>query len=181
MAGVGIPVSERRRERGDSLAFVIVWPLLVVATVVLVAQALIVSTARAEAESAASAGLRAAWRHSAAVHPSTDDGAAMADAAKDAAAAVAGSVTGWRWWQPGTAAVHSDWCADPAAQPAAERHGWVRVIVTGEVIAPLNALWPDHSSTVFAVAAGPAVLTGRPDPSTLPHNPESVPVDLPAC
>lgn len=168
-------------ERGDSLAFVVVWPLLVVAAVVLVAQALIVSNARAQAESAASAGLRAAWRHSAVVHPGADQGSAMAEAALDAAAAVAGSSSGWRWWRPGAATVHSDWCSGPGSQPAAQRHGWVRVVVTGEVVAPLDALWPEHSSRVSAAAAGPAVLSGRPDPSTLPHNPATVPADLAAC
>ena len=175
------PGRRRCRERGDSLAFVIVWPLLVVAAVVLVAQALIVSNARAQAELAASAGLRAAWRHSAAVHPGDDQGSAMAEAALNAAAVAASSTSGWRWWQPDATTVHSDWCSDPGSQPASQHHGWVRVVVTGEVIAPLDALWPEHSSRVSAAATGPAVLFGRPDPSTVPNNPAAVPAELAAC
>ena len=161
----GRSVRRCRDDRGDALAVVVVWPVLLVATVVLCAHAFVVAGARSEAEVAASEGLRAAWQQSAIAHPTQDQGSAMARAAEDAAANVAGQGAGWRWWQPDSAAVRSDWCAPPGEQPAPDRAGWIRVLVTGEVVGPLAALWPDRLDRVYAAAEGPAVLTGGPGPA----------------
>ncbi len=159
------PGRQRRDDRGEATAIVVVWPVLLVATVVLCAHAFIVTNARSEAEVAASEGLRAAWQQSAIAHPTQDQGSAMARAAEDAAARVAGQAAGWRWWQPDSAAVHSDWCAAPSEQPAPDRPGWIRVLVTGKVVGPLAALWPGRLDRVYAAAEGPAVLSGEPDPA----------------
>ncbi|MDE0222143.1 MAG: hypothetical protein OXJ90_22950 [Spirochaetaceae bacterium] len=99
----------------------------------LIMHAFIASVARAEAELAVSEGLRAAWRSTAAVHPSAAPGPGsepggiqlMADAARNAVARVAGNNEGWRWWTPAspehctsarggdceTVRVYSNWCA----------------------------------------------------------------------
>ena len=181
MAGAIGPRNGCRRrcqgDRGEALAIVIVWPVLLVATVVLTAHAFIVANARAEAEVAVSEGLRTAWRQTAAAHPADDQGFAMARAARDAAALAAGQGAGWRWWQPDAAGVHSDWCAAPGAQPAPGQPGWIRVTVAGEVFGPLGALWPDRLDRVYAAAAGPAVLAGRPKAD----DPPTAPPDLSAC
>ena len=167
----------RRSNRGDAMAIVVVWPVLLVATVVLTAHAFIVANARAEAEVAASEALRAAWHHTAMAHPDHDGGLAMARAARDAAQGAAG----WRWWQPDAAGVYSDWCAGAGARPAPGRAGWVRVVVVGEVFGPLGALWPDRLDGVFAAAEGPAVLTGRPEPAAEPGLLPAAPTHLPVC
>ena len=54
-----------RDDRGDTLALLILWPALVVAILVLLVHAFIVTNAQAEAEVAASSGLKAAWRSAA--------------------------------------------------------------------------------------------------------------------
>ena len=82
--------------------------------------AFIVTNARAEAEVAASQGLRSVWRAAADSdfltdpidssmgytgtdpHPAVLD---MAEAAKDAVARAAATEGGWRWWTPGVAEV----------------------------------------------------------------------------
>ena len=186
-----------RGEAGDTLAFLVIWPTLLVAILVLLVHAFIVSNARAEAEVAASAGLRAAW-HSAADAdflnaPGTPDvyvGEAphpavrrMSEDVKDAVARVAAEEDGWRWWTPGIAEVYSDWCADPAAgdrpsDPADP--GWVRVVVSGDVFGPVAALWPDRLARVHAVATGPAVLNVSPQQIER-WDASGVPVYLPPC
>ncbi len=170
-----------RDDRGEALAIVVVWPVLLVATVVLAAHALIVTNARSGAEVAASEGLRAAWQQSGIAHPAGDRGFLMGRAAEDAAARAAGQGAGWRWWQPGSAEVRSDWCAAPGEQPEPSRPGWVRVLVTGEVIGPLAALWPDRLDRVYATAEGPAVLTGRPDPAASPGSQPAAASPLVVC
>ena len=183
-------------ERGEVLPFLILWPALIVLMLVLVAQAFIVTGARAHAEAAASAGLRAAWH---AVGASglayAADGTAhtgpeppprtaeMAKATDDAVARTAAAGDGWRWWTPGAATVRSDWChSGPSAhlRPTPGEHGWLRVEVTGEVFGPFSALWPGRLDRVHAAAAGPAVLTQNPlSAGTDPVS--TVPVELPEC
>ncbi len=179
---------------------VLLWPVLLTASLVLLVHALIVTNARAEAEYAASAGLRSAWRAAAdadfladpadptmlyqgtAPHPEV---LAMAGAAKDAVAREAATSGGWRWWDPEVAQVHSDWCAEPAPQPVQPglwrpepgETGWVRVVVSGEVFGPLAALWPDRWDRVYAAAQGPAVLA-TPDPAARDN---SIPAQLAVC
>ncbi len=51
-----------RDECGETLALLILWPMLLVSILLLLVHAFIVTNAQAEAEVAASAGLRAAWR-----------------------------------------------------------------------------------------------------------------------
>lgn len=185
-----------RGDRGDTLAFLVIWPTLLVAILVLLVHAFIVSNARAEAEVAASAGLRAAWRTAADAdflrepgsplpyrgevpHPAVRE---MAGGVRDAVARVAAEEDGWRWWTPGTAEVRSDWCAaDPAARPSDPTDpGWVRVVVSGEVPGPVAALWPDRLARVYAVATGPAVIDAGPQ-RLARWDPSSVPVSLPPC
>ena len=187
-----------RDDRGDTLALLILWPALVVAILVLLVHAFIVTNAQAEAEVAASTGLKAAWRSaanedfrssydtvaevyedslydSAAPHPKTRE---MAAAAEDAAARAAATGSGWRWWTPGAVVVQSDWCGAAADRPQFGDPGWVRVVVSGEVFGPLAALWPNRLDQVYAVATGPAVITAvqaAASPDT------QVPVDLSVC
>lgn len=149
-----------RDDSGETLAFLVVWPTLIVAILVLLVHTFIVVNAQAEAEVAASAGLRAAWRSAAAsdLRTQPDAVAGMASEAKDAAASVAGRGEGWRWWTPGATEVRSDWCDEPAGLPGPGEAGWVEVKVEGEVFGPMAALWPGRLDRVYAVAAGPAVL-----------------------
>ena len=188
-----------RDDRGEALALLILWPALVVAILVLLVHAFIVTNAQAEAEVAASSGLKAAWRSAAnedfrssydtvageykdsaykleAPHPKTRD---MAAAAEDAAARAAATGSGWRWWTPGAVEVQSDWChPDKDNRPQFGDPGWVRVVVSGEVFGPLAALWPNRLDQVYAVATGPAVITAgqaAASPDT------QVPVVLPDC
>ena len=172
-------IARRRDERGETLALLVLWPALLVAILVLLVHAFIVANAQAEAEVAASAGLRAAWRsaanedfHSAldstgnyvnapylddARHPRVFE---VADAAQDAVARAAATDGGWRWWTPGVAEVHSDWCYNMRSdRPGQGEPGWVQVVVSGEVFGPLAALWPDRLDAVYAVATGPGVIT----------------------
>lgn len=155
-------VRSRRDDSGETLAFLVLWPVLLVAILVLLVHTFIVVNAQAEAEVAASAGLRAAWRSAAAsdLRAQPEDVAAMADEAKDAAASVAGRGEGWRWWTPGATEVKSDWCHAPLSPglPSEGEAGWVQVKVEGEVFGPMAALWPGRLDRVYAVASGPAVL-----------------------
>ena len=190
----------RRDDSGETLALLVVWPALLVAILVLLVHAFIVANAQAEAEVAASAGLRAAWRSAANEDflttfdgtnylPASDPasiytGAAphpkvlvMADAAQNAVARAAATHGGWRWWTPGVAAVQSDWCAPLGPdRPKQGNPGWVRVVVSGEVFGPLAALWPDRLDQVYAAATGPAVIA-----SVQTATRQSVPVELPDC
>ena len=175
-----------RDERGETLALLVLWPALLVAVLVLLVHAFIVTNAQAEAEVAASAGLRAAWRSAAnedflsvredgtylnkpyGDDPDTSDVEVypephpavleMAAAAQDAVARAAATKAGWRWWTPNAATVYSDWCSTPGGRPGQGDSGWVRVVVSGEVFGPLAALWPDRLDRVYAAATGPAVL-----------------------
>ena len=199
----------RRDERGETLALLVVWPALITAILLMLVHAFIVANARAEAEVAASEGLRSAWRAAAhsdfagdpanpgnpytgtEPHPEV---LAMAEAAKDAVAQAAATKQGWRWWSPGAAEVHSDWCYDyrmppPPGQPRPAglvrgqyrpfegETGWMRVVVSGEVYGPLAALWPNRWDTIYAAAQGPAVLMAPADASVG----LTVPAQLPAC
>ena len=190
----------RRDERGETLALLVVWPALITAILLMLVHAFIVTNARAEAELAASQGLRSAW-HAAADADFLDDPAnpgntymdpephpdvlAMASAAGDAVARAAATEQGWRWWTPDVAEVYSDWCSDelnPALPPGERRPvdtetGWVRVVVWGEVFGPLAALWPNRWDRVYAAAQGPAVLV----PPTRAARSTVVPAELPAC
>ena len=138
-----------RGDSGETLALLVLWPVLLVAILVLLVHAFIVANAQAEAEVAASAGLRAAWRSAAnedflsaldadgnyripAVdyegeepHPRVIE---MAEAAQDAVARAAATDGGWRWWTPGVAAVQSNWCRpyslpNPNIPPGQQRPG----------------------------------------------------------
>ena len=172
--------SARIDESGQTLVILILWPTLIVAILLLLVHTFIVVNAGAEAEVAASAGLRAAWRSAAKAdflsdpdgpgrytgadpHPAT---AKMAAAAEDAVARAAATRTGWRWWTPGATRVQSDWCATGthfAERPSGrDEAGWVRVEVSGAVHGPLAALWPNRLDRVYAAAVGPAVLAAVP-------------------
>ena len=117
-------------------------------------------------------------------HP---DVLAMAEAAKDAVAGAAATEQGWRWWSPGAAELHSDWChpytpPDPDLvpgqhRPTGDQTGWVRVVVSGEVYGPLAALWPNRWDQVYASAQGPAILVA-PDRA---NRGIVVPAQLPVC
>lgn len=153
---------KRRNESGETLAFLVIWPALIVAILLLLVHTFIVVNAQAEAEVAASAGLRAAWRAAASSDftANPDEVFEMGAAAKDAAAAVAGKEQGWRWWTPGSTEVKSDWCQPLTAnRPGQRESGWVQVKVEGEVFGPMAALWPGRLDRVYAVATGPAVLS----------------------
>ena len=161
----------RPKERGDSgetLAFLVLWPAMLVTVLLMLVHAFIVTNARAEAELAASQGLRAAWRAAADADAdfATDPGApsSMAVAAGDAVARVAADEGGWRWWTPNSTEVFSDWCHpvstpdSPTDRPPRGQTGWVRVVVSGEVFGPLAALWPNRWDRISTAAQGPAVL-----------------------
>ena len=159
---------EGRSDSGETLAFLVIWPTLIVAILLLLVHTFIVVNAQAEAEVAASAGLRAAWREAAAGDFYTSDDTAtiaasdMAAAAKDAAAEVAGQEQGWRWWTPNATEVKSDWCwggTNVVRRPDLRESGWVQVKVEGEVFGPMAALWPGRLDRVYAVATGPAILS----------------------
>ena len=139
VGAVGDRIHPRRRgaqrdDNGDTLAFLVLWPALIVAVLLLLVHAFIVTNAQAEADAAASAGLRAAWRTSQnydfleAYGPDPDhpgeqiyvqyqgsephEGVhAMAAAAQDGVAQIASETSGWRWWTPGATEVQSDWCS----------------------------------------------------------------------
>ena len=193
-----------RDDRGETLALLVLWPALLVAILVLLVHAFIVANAQAEAEVAASAGLRAAWRSAAnedflttfddatgnylppsdpasdytgpAPHPKVLE---MADAAQDAVARAAATHGGWRWWTPGVAVVQSDWCAPSGPdRPGQGDPGWVRVVVSGEVFGPLAALWPDRLDRVYAAAMGPAVIASVQSSA---GGAGQVPAELPDC
>ena len=183
----------RRDESGETLALLVVWPALLTAILLMLVHAFIVTNARAEAELAASQGLRSAWRVAAESDFLTDpDNPAityigaephpevlqMAEAAKDAVARTAATEGGWRWWSPGAAGLHSDWCHPYAnGRPTGDETGWVRVVVSGEVFGPLAALWPNRWDQVYASAQGPAILVA-PDRANRGF---VVPAQLPAC
>ena len=171
-----------RNDNGETLAFLVLWPAMFVAILLLLVHTFIVVNAQAEAEIAASAALKAAWRSAAGsdfltvpvepgvevthelyietVPPPTEPHPQvleMANAAKDAAATTAGQQDGWRWWTPGATEVRSDWCG-PVPWPLQGESGWVQITVEGEVFGPMAALWPGRLDRVYAVATGPAVL-----------------------
>ena len=195
ISGSRIAAPARREERGEALALLVVWPALIVAILVMLVHVFIVTNAQAEAELAASQGLRSAWRVAAdsdflddPTNPGPDDlyGArephpevlAMADAAKDAVARAAATEGGWRWWTPGVAELHSDWCYETTPpRPAGDETGWMRIVVSGEVFGPLASLWPNRWDKVYTAAEGPAILVppGQAGPSTRP------PAELPVC
>ena len=195
-------IQGRRDESGETLALLVVWPALLTAILLMLVHAFIVTNARAEAEVAASQGLRSAWRAAAESDFLTDPAnppvdytsdephpqvLAMAEAAKDAVAGAAATEQGWRWWSPGAAELHSDWChaytpPDPDLvpgqhRPTGDQTGWVRVVVSGEVYGPLAALWPNRWDQVYASAQGPAILVA-PDRA---NRGIVVPAQLPAC
>ena len=196
-------IQGRRDESGETLALLVVWPALLTAILLMLVHAFIVTNARAEAELAASQGLRSAWRVAAESDFLTDPASSppvgytrnephpqvldMAEAAKDAVAGAAATEQGWRWWSPGAAELHSDWCypytaPDPNLvpgqhRPTGDQTGWVRVVVSGEVFGPLAALWPNRWDQVYASAQGPAILVA-PDRA---NRGIVVPAQLPAC
>lgn len=198
-----VPPRGRRDESGETLALLVVWPALITAILLMLVHAFIVTNARAEAELAASQGLRSAWRAAAGSDFLTDPNnpgvayidndphpevLAMAAAAEDAVARAAATEGGWRWWTPGAAQVHSDWCHGYAAAPPAgaapgdyrpldDETGWVRVTVSGEVFGPLAVLWPNRWDRIHTSAQGPAILA--PPDGTGPAF--AVPAGLPEC
>ena len=190
-------VRRRRDDRGETLALLVVWPALIAAILLMLVHAFIVTNAQAEAELAASQGLRTAW-HTAAdadflyvddpnnqgqvigytgadPHPEVLE---MAESAMNAVARAASTEQGWRWWTPGVAEVQSDWCAPYGNdRPVEGETGWVRVVVSGEVFGPLAALWPNRWDRVYAAAQGPALLV----PPAQAGGGLSAPAALPAC
>lgn len=139
-----------RDDGGETLAFLVLWPALIVAVLLLLVHAFIVTNAQSEADAAASAGLRAAWRASAnhdfledyvpdpadparllyVDYAATEPHAGVRDmvsAAHNAVAQAASESSGWRWWTPEATEVQSDWCSaivwnDPAmARPDGSR------------------------------------------------------------
>lgn len=180
-----------RNDNGETLAFLVLWPALFVAILLLLVHTFIVVNAQAEAEIAASAALKAAWHAADGSDFRTEEVAPgvavvntpyidtephpgvlrMSNAAKDAAATTASRQDGWRWWTPGATEVRSDWCrSDPDQRPPRGQAGWVQIRVEGEVFGPMAALWPGRLDRVYAVATGPAVLN-----STLETNDYALP------
>ena len=161
-----------RGDRGDAVAFTVLWPTMIVAVLLLGVHTFIVVNAQAEASLAASAGLRAAWRTAADSDLAgarndaarrVDEAALMGEGAADAVARVAGAEDGWRWWTGGSSATYSDWCATSQSDaPAHGEPGWVRVVVSGDVLGPLSWLLPGRMDKVYAVAEGPALLSASP-------------------
>ncbi|WP_420446144.1 hypothetical protein [Candidatus Poriferisodalis sp.] len=191
-----------RDDSGETLALLILWPAIIMAILVMLVHAFIVSNARAEAETAASEGLRTAWRYTADADflADSDDPAEpylgipthpevleMVEQVKDTVARVAGESDGWRWWRPGVAQVHSDWCYDGPGdaglqsvgerRPVAGETGWVRVVISGEAFGPMAALWPDRWEPVYAAAQGPAIVVRR----GLDGGSSLIPAELPVC
>ena len=183
-----------RDERGETLALLVVWPALIAAILLMLVHAFIVTNAQAEAELAASQGLRTAWQAAASANflddPSNSaidsdyqgaephpDVLKMVESAKNAVARAASTEQGWRWWTPGVAEVQSDWCDIPARRPTGDETGWVRVVVRGEVFGPLAALWPNRWDRVYAAAQGPALLV----PPAVAGSDLTVPAALPTC
>lgn len=183
-----------RDERGETLALLVVWPALIAAILLMLVHAFIVTNAQAEAELAASQGLRTAWQAAAdsdfahdrtttpiqrydksETHPEVLE---MVESAKNAVARAASTEQGWRWWTPGVAEVQSDWCDIPASRPTGDETGWVRVVVSGEVFGPLAALWPNRWDRVYAAAQGPALLV---PPAVAGSSNLTVPAALPTC
>ena len=170
----------RRDDRGDVLAFMILWPAMIMAVLVLAVHTFIVVNAQAEASLAASAGLRAAWRAAAdsdlvavddpdLVTVTANDlrlgeAARIGEGAAKAVERVAGDEDGWRWWTGGVSATYSDWCsASPLDRPAQGETGWVRVVVSGDVIGPMSWILPGRLDKVYATAEGPALLSASLD------------------
>ncbi len=173
---------------------------MLVLLLILAAHAFLVTGARAQADAAASAGLRAAWEAAGDIGLAyADDGSpyvgaephprasVMSAAAHDAVARTAsGSAPGWRWWTPGAVTVRSDWChggASAGLRPGPGEPGWLRVVVSGDVFGPFSALWPGRLDQVHAAAAGPAVLVPPAADSTGVDGEllRSVPTELPEC
>ena len=174
--------SPGRNQRGETLPLLIIWPTLLVAIMLLALHAFILSNAQAEASVAASKGLRAAWRAAAesdlgtleitgtefstepdmpnVISPQVIRMSSQAKAA--VASAAAGDPQSWRWWNNRVTEVRSDWCAGAGGRPGPAESGWVRVTVSGEVLGPLAALWPDRFDRVYAVAEGPARFVSNP-------------------
>ena len=72
---------------------------------------------------------------------------------------VAGAEDGWRWWTGGVSATYSDWCAASSSDvPGRGETGWVRVVVSGDVLGPLSWMLPGRLDKVYAAAEGPALL-----------------------
>ena len=174
----------------------VVAPALITVILLMLVHAFIVTNAQAEAELAASQGLRSAWRSAAGAAFLDSDPAddvldslytasephphvlAMAQEATNAVARAAATEGGWRWWTPSVAEIHSDWChSDPRERPGQNEAGWVRVVVSGEVFGPLAALWPNRWDKVYTAAEGPALLAspGRTGAIAAP------PTQLPVC
>ena len=191
----------RRRcdDRGETLALLVVWPALITAILLMLVHAFIVTNAQAEADLAASQGLRSAWHAAAdseagflddptnqiidssyALNDPHPDVLTMARAAEDTVARAASTEQGWRWWTPGVATVQSDWCDLPRTaggdRPVEGETGWVRVVVSGEVFGPLAALWPNRWDRVYAAAEGPALLIPPDQPGSI-----TPPAALPTC
>ena len=188
--------ARRCDDRGETLALLVVWPALITAILLMLVHAFIVTNAQAEADLAASQGLRSAW-HAAAdsdflyepnpnpppqvrLYTGSDphpDVLAMARAAEDTVARAASTEQGWRWWTPGVAEVQSNWCdTTPGNRPGVGETGWVRVVVSGEVFGPLAALWPNRWDRVYAAAEGPALLIPPDQPGGI-----TPPAALPTC
>ena len=154
------------------MALAVLWPTMIVAILLLGVHTFIVVNAQAEASLAASAGLRAAWRAAAdsdlvgardEAPLRVEEGVRMGEAVAVAVERVAGAEDGWRWWTGGVSATYSDWCAALQSDaPEEGEPGWVRVVVSGDVVGPLSWLLPGRLDKVYAVAEGPAALRASP-------------------
>ena len=195
-------IQGRRDESGETLALLVVWPALLTAILLMLVHAFIVTNARAEAELAASQGLRSAWRAAAESDFLTEPGSTR----RCHTPAPSRILRCWPWpkrprtrWpgrlppsragaggvpaQPSCTATGAIPTRRPTpiscrvtGRPAIET-GWVRVVVSGEVFGPLAALWPNRWDQVYASAQGPAILVA-PDRA---NRGIVVPAQLPVC
>ena len=198
-----------RGDSGETLALLVLWPALLVAILLLLVHAFIVTNAQAEAEVAASAGLRAAWRSAAnedflsAVdagglyivpaedyvdaepHPGVIE---MAEATQDAVARAAATDSGWRWWTPGAAEVQSNWChpysrPDPDVPPGRQRPGHGDPgwvrVVVSGEVFGPLAALWPNRLDQVYAAATGPAVITSAQPTGGP--PQQVPADLPAC
>lgn len=117
---------DERGESGETLALLILWPMLLVSILLLLVHAFIVTNAQSEAEVAASAGLRAAWRTAA-----NEDFLSVRDPGGAYLPDPYGQITNpGTWDDPGHGAPHpavldmARAAEDAAARAAGTRTGW---------------------------------------------------------
>ena len=196
----------RRDESGETLALLVVWPALLTAILLMLVHAFIVTNARAEAELAASQGLRSAWRVAAESDFLTDRtdpgqpqfptcfnephprGPGHGRSGQGRGGPARPPPRGLALVEPRRSRAAQRLVPSPTRlpdpnlvpgqhRPTGDQTGWVRVVVSGEVFGPLAALWPNRWDQVYASAQGPAILVA-PDRA---NRGIVVPAQLPAC